>query len=209
MGGVRGIVEAVVPGLAFLVLFTFTGDLWWSVGVPAALGVVFIVARLIARQTAMPAIAGLLGAVISGFLAIRSGDGIDYYLTGFWTNGAYGAAFLVSVVVGWPLIGVLAGLLFNAGGRWRANARLKRWMTLVTLGWVVFFALRLAVQLPLYFAGNVEALGVTRLVMGTPMYGVLLVVTALFARGAFRAAGFGDGDAERGAVEASRRADGG
>ncbi|MGO2111959.1 MAG: DUF3159 domain-containing protein [Pseudoclavibacter sp.] len=196
MGGVRGIIEAIVPGIAFLVIFTITKDVFWSVAVPAALGVVFIVARLVVRQTAMPAIYGLVGAVISGFLAIRSGDGIDYYLTGFWTNGAYGAAFLISVLVGWPLIGVVASLLFGAGGRWRAHARLRRWMTLVTLGWAAFFALRVAVQLPLYFAGNVEALGVTRLLMGAPMYGVLLVVTALFVRSAFRTSGFG-GDDER------------
>jgi hypothetical protein len=38
------------------------------------------------------------------------------------------------------------------------------------------------VQLPLYFADNVEALGVTRLVMGTPLYGVLVVLSFLFVR---------------------------
>ena len=30
--------------------------------------------------------------------------------------------------------------------------------------------LRLAVQVPLYFANNVEALGATRLIMGLPLY---------------------------------------
>ncbi len=34
----------------------------------------------------------------------------------------------------------------------------------------VLMMLRLAVQVPLYFANNVEALGATRLVMGLPLY---------------------------------------
>ena len=34
----------------------------------------------------------------------------------------------------------------------------------------VLMMLRLAVQVPLYFANNVEALGATRLIMGLPLY---------------------------------------
>ena len=188
MGGWRGLLEALLPGIVFLVVFTVTGELWWSVGLPVALGLVFVVARLVARQSVMPAVSGLIAAAVSGVLALRTGAGIDYFLLGFWTNGAYALGFLVSVLIGWPAIGVVAGLVFGAKGRWRADTRVKRLMTLVTLGWVVMFLVRIAVQLPLFLAGNLEALGVTRLIMGTPMYAVVLVVTALFARAVFRAA---------------------
>lgn len=200
MGGVRGLVEALLPGIAFLVIFTITGDLWWSVGVPAALGVVFVVARLVTRQSAMPAIAGLVGAIISGVLALRTGEGADYFVLGFYTNGAYAVAFLISLLIGWPIIGVVAGLLYNTHGAWRRDARVKRWMNVATIVWICFFLVRLAVQIPLWVVGATQALGITRLVMGTPMYAILIVVTALFARSVFTAAGFG-----RGAEEAERR----
>lgn len=189
MGGVRGLIEAMVPGIAFLVLFTFTKDLVWSVAVPAAIGVVFVIARAVARQNVMPAVGGLIAIAVSGFLAMRTGNGEDFFLIGFYTNAAYGVGFLLSMLVGWPLIGYLAGLLYNNRNRWRDVPRVRRLMQLATAAWVAFFALRLAVQLPLYFAGNVEALGVTRLVMGTPMYAVLAVATVLFARAVFRASG--------------------
>lgn len=202
MGGVRGLVEALAPGIAFLVIYTVTRDLVWSVAVPAALSVIFIVARLVVRQSVMPAVAGFIGAAISGFLALRSGDGSDYFVIGFYTNGAYALAFLISSLVRWPLIGVVAGLLFSSGRAWRENPQVRRWMHVATLTWVAFFAVRLAVQLPLYFTDQVVALGVTRLVMGTPMYAILIVVTALFVRSVFVTAGLsgdrsGDGRVAR------------
>lgn len=214
MGGVRGIVEALLPGIAFLVIFTITGDLVWSVAVPAVLAVGFIVARLVARQSVMPAVAGFIGAAISGFLALRTGDGSDYFVIGFYTNAAYGLAFVISAIVGWPVIGILAGLLFGAGREWREHRHVRRWMNVVTIGWAIFFALRLAVQLPLYFTDQVVALGVTRLIMGTPMYAVLIVLTALFVRSVFLAAGFGaesqsaaaGAETEGAGSDASRRA---
>jgi hypothetical protein len=182
MGGVRGLVEALLPGIVFLVVFTATRDLLPAVIAPAALGVVFLVLRLVARSQTSPAIGGLVGIVLSALLALRTGDGKDFYLLGFWTNGIYGAVFLVSVIVGWPLLGLAIGALMGEGTAWRRQKAKYRALRLLTLIWVAFFALRLVVQLPLYFADNVEALGVTRLIMGTPLYGLLVVLSFLFVR---------------------------
>ncbi len=60
--------------------------------------------------------------------------------------------------------------------RWREKpARLKSYI-LATWIFVALLGLRLVVQLPLYFAGATEALGVTRLVMGVPLYALTLWV---------------------------------
>ncbi|MEL0200439.1 MAG: DUF3159 domain-containing protein, partial [Aquiluna sp.] len=48
---------------------------------------------------------------------------------------------------------------------------------LVSLIWVGFFAARLAVQVPLYLAGEVELLAASRVVMGAPAYAGLLALT--------------------------------
>ncbi|WP_150306403.1 DUF3159 domain-containing protein [Planctomonas psychrotolerans] len=185
MGGVRGILEAVLPGLVFILLFTFTRDLLPSVIAPAVVGVVFVVLRLVQRSPATPAIAGLIGIVISALLALRTGEGKDFFVLGFWTNGAYLTAFLLSILVGWPLLGLAVGFLMGEGTAWKRHRPKFRAMRMLTLIWAGFFGLRLAVQMPLYFADNVEALGVTRLVMSTPMYGVLLVLSWLFVRAVY------------------------
>ena len=95
---------------------------------------------------------------------------------------AYVVALLISLLVKWPLLGLAVGFLMGDGLAWRTDKRKYRAMVLITVCWLGLFALRLVVQLPLFFAGNVEALGVTKLLMGVPLYAILLVVSWLIVR---------------------------
>jgi hypothetical protein len=189
MGGVRGILESVLPSLAFVVLFTLTidpetrqGNLWLSLGVSVGLAVVFTLARLIAKSPPSAAIGGLLATAGAAVLALVTGRGQDNFVFGFFTNGAYGTAFLVSALVGWPLIGLAAGYLLGEGTRWRSDPRKRRAYTWLSLAWAALFAARLIVQLPLYFAGDVTALGTLKIVMGLPLFAPMLAVTWLVVR---------------------------
>ncbi|KAB1644032.1 DUF3159 domain-containing protein [Gulosibacter chungangensis] len=200
MGGWRGIVEALLPGLLFLVLYVVTTrvvadsgmlpfglePLWISVGVPALAGAIFLLIRCLRKEPTASALGGLIGLLVSGFFALRSGEGTDYFLVGFWTNTAYGLALLVSMLVGWPLLGIISGAMYGSWRDWRKQPRILAWMQLITGVWVGLFAARLVVQLPMYFAGAVEALGVARLLMGAPLFGVLVVITVLFVRAVFK-----------------------
>ncbi|MFN3949360.1 DUF3159 domain-containing protein [Microbacterium sp.] len=189
MGGWRGILESVLPSLAFVVLFTVTidpetrqGDLWVSLGVSVGLALVFTLARLVAKSPPSAAIGGLLATAGAAVLALVTGRGQDNFVLGFFTNGAYGTAFLVSALVGWPLIGLAAGYLLGEGTRWRADRRKRRAYTWLSVAWAALFAARLAVQLPLYFAGDVTALGTLKIVMGLPLFAPMLAVTWLVVR---------------------------
>ncbi|GAB3617092.1 DUF3159 domain-containing protein [Okibacterium endophyticum] len=189
MGGVRGIFEVILPGIAFLVMFTATNDLVVSVAVPVCVSLVAILVRFLQKSQVTPALGGLVGLVISAALALRSGEGRSYYELGFWTNGAYGAGLLISVLIGWPLIGLVAGALMGEGIAWKKQRRKRIAFQWITLVWVGFFALRLVVQVPLYIVNDIVALGITRLVMGPPLYGVLLVLTWLYVRAMYRRSG--------------------
>jgi uncharacterized membrane protein len=72
-------------------------------------------------------------------------------------------------------MGYVAQLLFGLTN-WRTSREYKR-LRLITLIWVAFFALRLLVQVPLYFANMVELLAASRVVMGAPAYAGLLALT--------------------------------
>jgi hypothetical protein len=69
---------------------------------------------------------------------------------------------------------------------WRRNAAKLRVATVATVLWATLSAVRLAVQVPLYLAESTEALAATKLVMGVPLYAVLLWVTWLLVRTAWR-----------------------
>lgn len=198
MGGVRGLCETLLPGLLFLIPFTVLTsiDEPWAQGLamPLSLGasvlvaLVFTVVRIIGKSQVTQAVAGLIGVAASAILALLTGNAANNFLLGFFIDGAYAVAVLVSMVVRWPLLGIVIGYLMGDGVAWRASANKRRVMQALTACWLGLFVVRLAVQLPLYFAGLTVALGFTKLLMGLPLYATLLLVSWLVARAVYPAA---------------------
>lgn len=186
MGGVRGLVESILPGLGFLVVFTITKDLLPSVLAPLAVSLLFIVLRLVMRQPVTTAIAGALGVGISAGLALITNDANNNFVPGFFINGGVALVMIVSLLARRPFVGLIVSLLLNDDD-WRKNPAKVRVATVATILWTALSLLRLAVQLPLYLAQATEALAATKLVMGVPLYAALLWVTWLLVRTAWRA----------------------
>ncbi len=197
VGGVRGILEALLPGLVFLVTYSLltsvAGQDPQAALVPAlaasvGLAVVFTLARIVTKGQPTQAIAGLIGVIASAALALWTGDARDNYVLGFFTNAAYAVALLISLLVRWPAIGLIVGFLMGDGVAWREDRRKYRAAQFLTLVWIGLFVARLVVQVPLYLVDNVEALGVTRLLMGVPLYALVLVFTWLVVRAVYPSA---------------------
>lgn len=176
MGGVRGIIEAVVPTLLFVVSFVAVGDVILSAGLAVAACAIAIVARLVQRQTIAGALGGAVAAAVGGALAVRSGQGEDFYVPGLLYNGAYAVAMLVSILVRFPLVGVVLGFLVPAEKHWRDDPASRR--TARNGTWVLFalFAAKFTVQGSLYLAGSVALLGVAKIVMGVPLFAVAVFI---------------------------------
>lgn len=185
VGGVRGIVEAVVPGLAFLVVYTIWHSVPWALAFSIAAALVFTAARVVRRSSPLQAIVGLVGAVVSAALALITGKGQDNFLPGMLINAVFCLAMLVTVLARRPLIGIVAGTLTEQPD-WRSDRTRYRAMQMVTLAWAAMFALRLVVEIPLYTAGNIEALAIARLVTGLPLYAPVFLLSWLIVRGVFR-----------------------
>lgn len=189
IGGVRGLVESLLPGLVFLVVFTLWQQLNAALLASVAVALVFTVLRLVRRGTLTQALTGLAGVAICAIFSRVTGEAKDYYVPGFYTNLAYGGALVVSILVRWPLMGVIFGFIRSENTGWRASrlrARQYAWATWIV---VAVFAARLAVQVPLYFADNVAALGAARLAMGVPLYAAGLWVAWMISRPQKGAAG--------------------
>jgi hypothetical protein len=194
MGGWRGVLESVLPSLAFLIIYTVGKELLPALLVSVGIAVVFTAVRLIMRQPASAAIGGLVATGAAAALALWTGRAEDNFIWGFLTNGIYGSAFLVSALVGWPLIGLAVGFLMNEGTKWRTDPRKRRVFFWLSIAWAGLFALRLAVQLPLYFGASAavegspeqiqlaSALATTKLIMGLPLFAPLVAVTWLAVR---------------------------
>jgi hypothetical protein len=187
IGGIRGLVESILPGLVFLTVYTVTGQVLPSVLAPFGIALIFVVVRLVMRQPVTTAIAGALGIAISAGLALWSGRAEDNFVPGFFINGATLVLMVGSLVARRPLVGVIVGLLI-ADPRWRADRAKYRVAQVATVLWAALAALRLSVQVPLYALEQAQALGATKLLMGVPLYAALLWVTWLLVRTAWRPA---------------------
>lgn len=185
IGGWRGVFESLVPATVYLVTYVITRDARISAIAPLAIALLAVAVRLIRRESLSAAFSGLLGVIVCVAAVMFTGEGSSYYIPGFWINGAWIAAHSVSLLVGWPLIGLLLGLVRGDLREWRTVPALRRAAQLCTVVWIVVFAARLAVQLPLYLAeqagepGALEALGISRLVMGVPLFALAAIFTWL------------------------------
>lgn len=187
VGGIRGLVESILPPLLFLVVFTVTQQLAPSVLAPLVLAVVFIAMRVISRQPVLTAVVGALGVGLSAGLALLSGRAADNFLPGLIINVVLLVVMLVSLAVRRPFIGIMVGLL-TGDTAWRADPAKVRVAVIATVLWAVLPAIRLAVELPLYLVGDAAGLATMKLLLGIPPYAILLWVTWLLIRSAWSGA---------------------
>jgi hypothetical protein len=183
-GGIQGIAESILPGLVFLVVFTLTRELPLALIASLAAAAAFTVARLVQRKPLTQALAGIVGVGLSAWLANSTGKAEDFYVLGFFTNVAYILAMSLSIAVRWPFAGLIFGFIRNEGLEWRKNpARVKAYR-IGTWVIVAVLALRLLVQVPLYYMGEagLAGLATTRLLMGAPLYILGIWVAWLLSR---------------------------
>ena len=188
--GPGAFLDAGLPLLLFTVVYFVTDHnmtvaIWVALGSGAVLGAI----RLFRREPLQNVIAGFVGLGLAAFLAYRTGRAQDIFLTGFAVNIGYGLAYLISIIVRWPLLGVIVGVVTGQGTSWRRDPALFRAYMKASALWVVMFALRLAVQVPLYLGGE-ERLGWlagARLAMSWPLFLLVAYLSWVIIRPAFQA----------------------
>ena len=170
LGGKKGLLDSGLPAVLFLIIFNISDDL--QVALYGAIGtsIVLTIIRLAMRDTIQHVISGLIGVLFCAYLANRSGNASDFYIPKLLTNLAYGSAYLIANLAGWPIIGVILGPLLGENFLWRKNPQRKRAYMRAGWLWVAMFFGRIAVQYPIYKSGNVNLLGTVNLAMGYPLF---------------------------------------
>jgi hypothetical protein len=185
MGGVPGIVASTVPVLVFVVV-NVVAELRPALWAAISAGVLVLIWRLVRRDPIQPAISGLLGVGVCALVANQTGEARGFYLPGLLYSAFLGVVALVSVVVRWPLAGVIWHGINGHGQGWRQDPVLLRAYTWATGIWAFVFAARVVVQGLLYDANAENWLGIARLAMGYPLLGVAILATILIVRRAER-----------------------
>ncbi|MGE3813079.1 MAG: DUF3159 domain-containing protein [Candidatus Nanopelagicales bacterium] len=171
IGGWRGLLDGSLPSAVFLVGYIVSGQQLRPAVIGAvAAGLLIAVLRIVRKQSLQQVLSGFLGVAFCAWFASRTGNAEDYYLPGLLINAVYGTVLAVSCLVGHPLLGYGVGAATGDVTGWRSVPEQRRAYALATWFFVAVFALRIVVQLPLYLAGSVAALGTARLFMGWPLF---------------------------------------
>lgn len=186
MGGLSGLVSSTLP---ILVLVPVNNAYGLVPALLAALGVALLIFlwRLVRRENLQPAFSGLLGVGIGAAIAWWTGDAKGYFLYGIWMSLLLFILAVVSVVVRWPLVGVIWRGINGDGMAWRVNPAARRAYAWATLGWAVVFLSRFLIQNNFYNADDTNALALARILMGWPLTGLVTLFTIFMVRRANKA----------------------
>lgn len=176
MGGITGLVSATLPVLVLIPVNNF-----WGLGPAlfAAVGVSVVITawRIVRKETLQPAISGLLGVAICAGIAWFTGSAKGYFLYGIWMSLLLCVLAVASILFRWPAVGVIWKGINGEDMAWRKVPAARRAFAIATSGWAVIFLARFIIQNAIYNADHTTALGVTRIVMGWPLTGLVLILT--------------------------------
>jgi Protein of unknown function (DUF3159) len=181
IGGWRGLFDSALPVVVFVLANTIAG---LTVAIWSALGAGLLVAvlRLLRRQSTQQVLSGLLGVALAAYIAHRTGSAKGFFLFGIWASFGYAAVFGGSLLVRWPLVGLVWEYIEPSPADWRRERPMMRVYTWTTVMWTGVFLARGLVQHFLYDADRTGWLAVARIAMGYPVTLGALGVTLLAVR---------------------------
>lgn len=181
MGGVSGLLYSSLPVVVFVLANAFFG-LWAGIWSALGSGVLITVLRVVRKEPLQPAISGLFGVAIAAFVAYRTGSAKGFFLFGIWASLVYCGVFVLSILVRWPLAGLVWSFLNGTGTAWRSDRRSRYGYDLATLTLAAVFGARFVVQRWLYEADHTGWLAFAKIAMGYPLYGLALLVVVWAVR---------------------------
>jgi len=132
LGGRGGALDATVPVVVFVAVFVLGDALgWpsavaWSGGAAVLAAAVLAVVRLAGGRRPRAVLIGLLGVAVAALVAAYTGRAVDFFLVQIITNAASALAWAASIVIRWPLLGVVVGTALGQRTAWRRDPYLMR-----------------------------------------------------------------------------------
>ncbi|MFI0484724.1 DUF3159 domain-containing protein [Actinomadura sp. 9N215] len=186
LGGVRGMIEAAVPTIAFTGTYVVSDEIKLAVGAGVGAAVLLLAVRIAQRSNPQFVLNSLVGIAVAAFFALRSGKAEDAFLPGILLNAGYAAAMIFSIAVRWPIVGFIIGTVTGDPTAWRRDPGIVRLCSKLTWLLVLPCAARVAVQYPIYLADGDQSglLGAAKIAMGWPLQvAALAAMVWLLARG--------------------------
>ena len=110
LGGWRGMLDATLPTVAFIVANSL-GGLRAGIWAATVAALLIFVLRLVRRESVQQAVSGLIGVAVAVAIAAYTGQARDYFVPGIIRNTAIALALFGSAALRRPLVGYVAEFL--------------------------------------------------------------------------------------------------
>ena len=121
------------------------------------------------ERSGVTAAIGLGIALVQAAAGLATGSTTGYFAPGLIVNGAYGLAFLGSVLIGRPLAGVFARETYPFPPDMLASAIFRRVFSHISLVWAAYLLLRTGIRLIALLRTSVELFLVVNVLTGIPL----------------------------------------
>jgi Protein of unknown function (DUF3159) len=177
--------EAVAPVLVFYAAWRWAG---LAAGIAASTAAsLAIAAWLVRRGRDVGVVAlGVLFGVIQAAVALAADSTTVYLAQPVVLSALWAVAYVVSVLVARPLIGVFAAAWYPFPAEFRASRAFRREFGLQSLVWAVFCLARAAVRLYVLLHSGVGGFLVVSILTGFPPYAALVAWGLWHAKRSFR-----------------------
>ncbi|OZM70986.1 hypothetical protein CFN78_22825 [Amycolatopsis antarctica] len=179
LGGRRGALDASLPPIAFVAgWLAVDRSIAWGAGAAIVVSALVGIFRLSRGERARAVVVSLAAVIAAALVALHTGRAEDFFLIQLLSNVASALLWAASIVLRWPLLGVVVGLLLGQKTRWRADPALLRAYSLASWVWVFGqYTVRVLVFGLLWWSGQVVALGVARTVLTWPLVALTVAVS--------------------------------
>ena len=171
--------DALLPPLVFAGANALWG-LQMAALCAAGLAVLLFGLRLARKQQWRYALFGLGAVAAAAGLALLTRRAANYYLPAIISGALLTALALLSLLIAKPLAAWASHLTRGWPLEWFWSAQVKPAYTEVTWFWLLFFTLRLALQVLLYLRGDASTLGWVNALLGWPVTLIVLVASYLY-----------------------------
>lgn len=178
----RGMVIDVAPVFGFTVTFALTHWISIALGIALLAGVAVAGYRLFRRESVWRALAVIAAVGVAGALAAGTSQATNFYLPGLAVESVMAVVTPTLLLLGWPLMGVAAGMITGEGTRWRrCTVRRRAFATGTLVGYAVSLTM-LTIKLSLFLSGQAVILGTVDVIAPFVLAGNIVLSWRVYRR---------------------------
>lgn len=171
--------DALLPPLVFTISNNVL-TLIQAIALSMSVALFFGILRLVKKQSWVYAFGGLVGVGFASALAFLANNASSFFIPGLVSSVALVLATLISLLINKPITAIASHLTRGWPWDWFKRSDIKPAYVETSILWLIFFGLRTALQLFLFFQQDLTNFAWMNTLLGLPITIGVLVLTYVY-----------------------------